>query len=274
MNKPRGKTRHNNQGRDRDNQEWRRLPRQGSGEKNKDHDGDDDDEEKTSPTLLPPLYMYDFEQCDAKRCTGRKLERLGLLKSLKLTQKCKGIILSPEGTAVVSPKDLDIVKNSGCCVIDCSWNELASVPFSKLRTGEERLLPFLVAANTVNYGKPQKLTCVEALAATLYIVGLKDECERLLESFQWGSEFVRINLDLLEAYSACDGSEEVLAVQAKHLASIDEYHRVREESKKKRTGVQVDVRDPYGIKDLLPPSADEEDNYYGEEEEEEEDDAS
>lgn len=25
------------------------------------------------------IYMWDFEQCDAKKCTGRKLERLGYL---------------------------------------------------------------------------------------------------------------------------------------------------------------------------------------------------
>ena len=39
------------------------------------------------------LTMWDFGQCDVKKCTGRKLERLNCLKTLKLTQASQGIIL-------------------------------------------------------------------------------------------------------------------------------------------------------------------------------------
>lgn len=73
---------------------------------------------------------------------------------------------------MLSPSDTEIMKEGGIAVIDCSW---AKVPESGTilnhRPHHGRLLPFFVAANTINFGKPLKLSCVEALAACMLICG-------------------------------------------------------------------------------------------------------
>jgi pre-rRNA-processing protein TSR3 len=176
-----------------------------------------------------PLYMWDFGQCDSKRCTGAKLSRSGYLTTMRVGQPFRGVVLSPMAKFAVSPADLDIVKTSGSSVIDCSWACLADVPFRQLRGGHHRLLPFLVAANPVNYGKPMKLSCVEALGATLYIVGLIEEAKLLLQAFDWGAEFLKINQDLLDVYVGCENGDEVVAAQnqwlkeqgVEHIAKVE-----------------------------------------------------
>ena len=72
-------------------------------------------------------------------------------------------------------------------------------------------------ANPVNYGKPMKLTCVEAIGATLYIVGLKEEAINLLTVFDWGKEFLKINHDILERYSMTTNSNEIVKAQNEWL---------------------------------------------------------
>ena len=164
-----------------------------------------------------PLTMWDFGQCDAKRCTGRKLAKFGLLQELRVGQRYRGLILSPIGMQSVSMADREIVAEFGIGLIDCSWACLDAIPFGKLGPGPARILPFLIAANPVNYGKSMKMTCVEAVAATLYITGFMSEAEAVLAKFSWGHSFLDLNRELLDIYSRCDDSYSVVIAQNDYL---------------------------------------------------------
>ena len=109
----------------------------------------------------------------------------------------------------------------GLSVIDCSWARLAEIPFHQMRAGHHRLLPFLVAANTVNYGKPSKLSCAEAAAAALYICGFVDASKAVLNEFGWGKEFLRLNEELLELYRTSSDADDVVQRQNQWLEKVE-----------------------------------------------------
>eukprot|EP00850_Spirogloea_muscicola_P014359 SM000102S09217 [mRNA] locus=s102:372145:374036:+ [translate_table: standard] len=156
--------------------------------------------------------MWDFGQCDARRCTGRKLARLRCLRELRVQQRFEGIVLSPVGVKCVSKEDAALVARHGLAVVDCSWARLDDVPFAHLRCPAPRL------SNPVNYGRPLKLSCVEALAAALFICGDVDNCTLILGKFKWGHAFLSLNGDLLQAYARCQSGAEVVAAQERWLA--------------------------------------------------------
>jgi len=114
------------------------------------------------------------------------------------------------------------------------------------------LLPFLVAANPVNYGKPSKLSCAEAAAAALIICGFEERAKDILREFDgWGEEFLKLNKELLYLYAKCVDSEEVVRVQNEWLEQVRD-EQTKEKEKDQET--------------LLPPTSD--DEYWEEEEEE------
>ncbi|OWA51951.1 Ribosome biogenesis protein TSR3-like protein [Hypsibius exemplaris] len=176
-----------------------------------------------APSKLPfPLAMWDFDQCDPKRCTGRKLSRLGYVRRMTVKDRFSGVVLTPSATSCISMEDRPIIEKSGMAVVDCSWAKLAETPFLKLKASNARLLPFLIAANPVNYGKPCKLSCVEAYAAAMFIIGREDWCDILLNKFKWGHSFKDLNRDILKKYQACSTSAQVIAAQNEHMQKLDD----------------------------------------------------
>ncbi|XP_013177967.1 PREDICTED: ribosome biogenesis protein TSR3 homolog [Papilio xuthus] len=165
------------------------------------------------------ISMWDLNHCDPKKCSGRKLLRHNLIKNLKLGQRFPGLVLSPVGSQCVSPNDKDIIEKYGLAVIDCSWAKIDETPFGRMKSPHPRLLPFLVAANPINYGKPYQLSCVEALAAAMFITGHKQEAKFYLSKFSWGHSFLELNSDVLNLYSACTDSKSVLEAQNEFLES-------------------------------------------------------
>lgn len=178
---------------------------------------DDSDDEGTEATFA--VSMWDLNHCDPKKCSGRKLLRHNLIKNLKLGHRFQGLVLSPVGTQCVSPSDNDIIEKFGLAVIDCSWAKIDETPFQRMKSPHPRLLPFLVAANPINYGKPYQLSCVEALAAAMYITGHKKEANFYLSKFSWGHSFLELNSEALDMYSKCTDSKSVIEAQNKYLES-------------------------------------------------------
>ena len=142
---------------------------------------------------VPKLYCLHFNECDRKKCTALKLARLNLIK---IVSKIKGrndnaIVLNPFSNTELAITDREVIIRYGLIVVDCSWKRIFNLKTFNFKNS--RTLPPLVAANPVNYGKWEKLSSVEALAAALYITNFTACGDLILSKFSWGSEFKKIN---------------------------------------------------------------------------------
>ena len=151
------------------------------------------------------LQVLMFYQDDPKKCTAAKIVKFGLAKSIKKISS-KSLVLDPFSEITLLPKDRELINT--LVGIDCSWN-LAEKAFSKKFNGIKRKLPPLLAGNPVNYSKLNKLTTVEALSASLYILGFKKDALELLDKFKWGHTFYELNQNLLEDYSKMTSESQI-----------------------------------------------------------------
>jgi len=159
------------------------------------------------------LFAYRDNTCDPRRCTIRKLSRLGRVRELRSPRAIPAdtLLLDPTAARALSPADRGA---ASLTVLDCSWEVFDDLQVPARR---RRALPFLVAANPVNFGRPFRLTSVEALAAALCILGERAQAGDLLARFGWGMRFLEVNAEPLELYAAARDSREVVEIQSLYL---------------------------------------------------------
>jgi pre-rRNA-processing protein TSR3 len=161
-----------------------------------------------------PLYAYRDNSCDPRKCTVKRLDRSGLVRVLSKISHIPRttILLDPTAEQAISPADHPA---RSITVLDCSWEVLDTGAVRSWR--KRRALPFLVAANPVNFGRPWRLTSVEAFAAALFILKEPKQAAIVLQTQNWGCRFLELNEELLRNYAAALDSTEVIEIQNQYL---------------------------------------------------------
>jgi pre-rRNA-processing protein TSR3 len=164
-------------------------------------------------TSEPELHVRYEGDDDPEKCTARKLARFDLVELHRSDRATPyGTVLNPHAERALSPADAG---RGALVALDCSWASAGGGRFSL--PGEHRALPYLVAANPVSFGRPFRLTTVEALAAACHVLGAPERAAALLAKFTWGETFLELNAEPLARYADCADSAEVVAVQAEYL---------------------------------------------------------
>ena len=146
-----------------------------------------------------------YNQDDPKKCTAAKLVRFNLAK--KVTNISRNTLtLNPFADSILLNSDKN--KINSITGIDCSWS-FADQTFVKKFGGISRKLPYLLAGNSVNFSKLGKLTTVEAISASLYLLGFEDQSTELLGKFKWGHTFLDLNKNLLNDYQNATSEREI-----------------------------------------------------------------
>jgi len=165
-----------------------------------------------------PLHIIHLDQDDPKKCTARKMAKF---YSAKLHNKIntspkRGFLLNPQSKSILGPDDKKIL-NLGASIValDCSWKQIdSSLEFIKDKTRlQGKTLPIVLAANEVSWGKPGRLSTVEAFAVSLFILGKPNQAKKIMEPFRFGSQFFELNKEPLEAYANANSNMELLNIQ-------------------------------------------------------------
>ncbi|MGD1837426.1 MAG: DUF367 family protein [Nitrososphaeraceae archaeon] len=166
------------------------------------------------------LFAFMLKQDDPNKCTAAKLAKFGLIIPVNYIPR-SSIVLNPYSDIVLSKKDASIYNS--ICAIDCSWNCISSamqkLPIIKNKVFS-RKLPLLLAGNPVNYAKIGKLSTVEALSGSLYIMGFNDIADSLLNKFKWGHTFNELNRELFKDYNSARSCDEIIKIEKEYFPNI------------------------------------------------------
>lgn len=168
------------------------------------------------------VYALLFFEDSPEKNTALKMVRHGLATPLRRKKEVHGLplVLNPFAEEYLGPWLKEQAIRSGIIVVDTSWKRLRKEHFKGIRGIHVRLPP-LLPGNPVNYGKPCILSSVEAVAAALYILGLKDYYAKLLGLFKWMETFHHLNEEVLEAYSKATNPEELARVIEDYWTTLD-----------------------------------------------------
>ncbi len=166
-----------------------------------------------------PVIVYDKCQCDPKKCTAKRMLRFGLAREAKTLGAIPpgSVVLSPFSQKALSPADVHHA-HRGLVVMDLTWTNIDEFP--RLKKIEERALPYLLASNPINWGRPMELNSSEAVMASLIILGEREQAETFLPRFNWALEFLRLNGMMLDDYSKAKDSAEVVRIQDEYVRSV------------------------------------------------------
>lgn len=165
------------------------------------------------------LYVYHARQDDPKKCSARRMKQFGLITMYETPEKLPGgaILMDPTAGQAISPADRQY-ENRGIVVLDCTWEEVERVfPLLKSKRMQSRALPYLLAANPVNYGRPFMLNSAEAFVAALYILGYREQAGEVASKFKWGDTFLTLNHEPLEAYAGAKDSADIIRIQQEFM---------------------------------------------------------
>jgi len=166
-----------------------------------------------------PLHIIHLDQDDPKKCTARKLASRDLAQLHFDTRRPprRGFLLDPSAGTILGPDDLPLIERGASLVaLDCSWKQL-DASLVRIRKSSPRLegrtLPLVLAANPISWGKPGRLSTVEALAVCLILLDKEEQARRILKPFSWGEQFLILNAEPLAAYKEATSRENLVELQ-------------------------------------------------------------